>query len=239
MTKRVGAISNRAVYLWTVQHTGTWLLIDLLTQHERFASFVQCRNLFGFLRSGGSATHALSGSRRITECINEQGGWTLMHSHVAATPDVEPDAGQLAMAYSLPTIVPLRDPLRSLVTKRQREPEDVRSVFDAWVALARAADVLGDRFLAVPVDLLTSREVAARVLDYLELPWTTAVERFVCAWPVVNSAGDYREKMLYQEGGFRRLEKLLGEDWGALCEREMELRPMLERCGYCDLAWWS
>ena len=97
-------IRDKVIFVNTVQHTGTWFVIDFLRAHSKFSDIVEWRNV-----------------RHLSLKDNDKK--VILHKHL---PDpIEKDSGffNLCLPELFKTVVPLRDPLRAVITKYRRHPE--------------------------------------------------------------------------------------------------------------------
>lgn len=244
------------VFLWTVQHSGTWLLVNVIDKCsiER-VSFVQMNNLETAVTQAFRYQHKWRSGERVEEGLSKDHAVLLLQDHVTQDSArrldrvrgnlirrdcLSPDRAQLALAYTIPTIVTLRDPLHSVLTNRHRKPWiDSQRVMANWLTLTIALETINDRVLVVPIDLWDSKKTVKEVLGYLNLKRSNDTDRIEHGWPLVNSAYDYEEKRLYDRRDVKTLKQRLGQTWDTLCSCESRLRPTLERYGYRDLMWWA
>jgi hypothetical protein len=160
-------------------------------------------------------------------------------SHVAYGHGV----GHLARSDS----IPLRDPLLSLMTRRNRRPDlPADDHLLVWEVAGRLLPLL-DQTIPIfyaPIDLARSTEQRIQLLRGLcahagvspELHSTDFGEK----WPAgINTSGQYAMKEAYinRDAGF--IKRGLGRDWIMLKNLEMTLQPWLERRGYSNLMWWD
>ena len=129
-----------------------------------------------------------------------------------------------AFAMGHRTIVPVRDPLLSVITAIQIGKHDPKLRVRAFEDLVELATLTKVEFL--PVDLPDHREAT---LERIKPGAKTN-------WKPSNSIGDCKMKRDYHEG---EVEDIPDDTWSYLLSREVILRPMLERIGYRDLLWWS
>lgn len=155
---------------------------------------------------------------------------------------------QIVLAWSQPTVIPLRDPLAALISYQHRA--EVSKQIDT--DLFRPREDIVDRwcYLAEAEDLIKSCRIRYLALDLAEPPnesrlWETTVALglsdpapSVLGLPRRNDSGDNYLKQAFQRGDLDPLEfHLVHLDY--LRKAEPILRPFLERRGYRDLMWWS
>ena len=161
---------------------------------------------------------------------------------------------QVILIATHPTVIPIRDPLASLVTYQKWAERDGRIDggnfnpilhLDHWCALASTHAVVKRfghcKFLCWDLPRGAGELVRDLVLVAKDLGLKNHSPS--TKWGdgrVVNSAGEYPLKMAYSEGDLGALRKgIANEGYDALTNREALLRPFLEELGYKNLCWWS
>lgn len=242
------------IFIWSVQHTGTWTTIDWLERRERLGPVCQDRIVKQALNDVGVTTSI--GGRDLEQGISES---CICHSHVAADSRSQAFQLQLVLAYAHPCVVPLREPLASLLTGHNRMAQAGSGISLAghlaqWRAMVEGCGLLekaGKPVLTMPWDQLGSNMPDERSLKNARLSFLweascvlnwrdVAVDmQFARDWPVSNSSGGYPEKVAYERGDAEWIRRRLPGMWTLLKEAEPELRPFLEQAGYRDLMWWG
>lgn len=198
----------------SVQHTGTWTTNAYFWEHSEVKGFQQF-NTFG----RQARTIGLDGLT-----INESlGDCTVLHKHVD---DTVPQWGKVLSHY-FPVVMPVRDPLASLVTRHGRHPEkyphgNLLAAWYSWLLIAEYAFI-------VPVDLNPDWEGLSR---HCGLEPTAPPE-------IQNSSSRTTWHDAYGRGDVDFLKRELKASWRYLTRLEKKLRPKLEDLGYRDLLWWS
>ena len=158
----------------------------------------------------------------------------VVHAHLGREPiDLIRD-----LADKNPTIVPLRDPLASLVTWRHRHPNGEDSfILRGWEDLLKLE---GRRIpFYVPLDITRFHVERGQALyGVLNKAGAKAdrkvIEDWVRRWPHVSSKGEYPLKRLYQSKSVQALN--MDEEIEGL--RKIEgLRQFLLKRGYRNLIW--
>ncbi len=253
------------IYCLSVHHTGTWSAIEWLTAHEDIKGFLQQAHVNKILM-GGKMIHKIDDFRL------EAKFHPLMvyHEHVVLegvkfTPaGFLPDqwwermisASQTVMISTTPTLIPIRDPLASLITYQKWGERDgridggdfsQREQINHWCGLAvshRNLKLFGHcRFLCWDLLNGTPEETEEYLLDIsrnLGLKDPSPSKDVSHFKRVVNSVGDYPLKQAYLNGDVDAVRRGLSESaFDVLMERESLLRPFLEELGYTDLMWWT
>ena len=228
-----------AIFLPTVRHSGTWFL-QRLFQEGGYKVVNLDRMLFG------------------GECIPPNTK-AVIHTHIDVNLPVvralhaqrPKPAHQLAISYyehfneemlqafalALPTIIPMRDPLLSIITRHSRHPEQAPHTYlvDSW----RQIPDMDTRPFFVPVDLGCQPGSLRAALAHCGItPWP-GVLAYAKAWKPVNSVPDgapgARAAYARKDAGW--FEEHMPEEWAALGAAG-EVRELFEEEGYEDLLWW-
>ena len=248
---------TRFIFVPTIQHTGTWFVIKFLTDHPEVSGFIQVRNLHQVPKDGREVSrHGVGGSLGMGIVIEKlfHDELNVLHTHhvhakPGSEPLVNPVAGcEFALALICPTVVPLRDPLVSLINWGERGPRLGRPLSEhvrAWVTfvdgLISVSKVLAPAY--IPVDILNdfdSRLVAlTKALDVAGIPDASHAAEWAKVWPKVNSASDFELKSRYYQGDAGFIKAAIPDGWKSLRDAEATLRPFLEERGYKNLMWWN
>ena len=242
------------IYCLSQHHTGTWTSIAWLLSHKDVKGFLQ----------EAHAHDALEGEEIIHEV--ESGQYTerfdpamVYHQHIHRDPNSEKIricAAQMVMMATTATLIPIRDPLASLVTYQKWADRDGRSAqigerfspkifIDIWCCMAESWFTL-QRFAHVRFvcwDLLMPGWAPAHLAGVAKDLGLTDPEPSQL-WndrPIHdNTAGDYPLKAAYQQRDANALRKGISENgYNYLVSKGLQLRPFLESLGYRNLQWWS
>jgi hypothetical protein len=220
----------------TIQHTGTWFTVDFLRSHPDVDGFVEIDVLPAMMVGRGTG-------RDVFPAMSIGKRHTVFKSHFPA----QMSGDVLLTIASLRTIVPLRDPLLSVMTRNHRHPEIVRNdLIDVWESSARVLSPI-ERDLPIyyaAVDLADSeaarRDLLSGVCRHAELACEPHARQWAARWPLdINSTGHYPMKDAYRQRDVKFLKRALGREWFKLKEIEQTVRPWLEAKGYKDLMWWD
>lgn len=182
------------------------------------------------------------------------------HEHVKAD-GREPDRvnrTQVLLATVTPTIIPIRDPLATMISYQQRAENDgaleeerfdpVGHQLDRWLRLAATAEAIFKDYAHIRFlcwDLLSPDrfEVVQHLLGIArDLGLKDAAPSVACAGKMIknNDLGAYDLKRAYEDHDQNFLESnISNEGYKHLKESEIRLRPFLEALGYRNLQWWS
>ncbi len=226
-------------------HTGTQTSLAWLCKHDEVDGMMLStgvHKLFGLVDPADTVHDWESG--RIHERFSEG---MVYHEHVRCDRQnpYRMNRTQLVMATIFPTLIPIRDPLASIISYQHRA--DFHGVpgqwapdldlFNRWVAMAEIYPYLDSRAVQfLPWDLWENDHPGLNKIErHLGLR-----ERSDIPTILNNCSGPYELRRCYLEGDVDALKsRLKGNLWRDLVEREGQLRPMLESLGYHELLWWD
>lgn len=242
------------IYCLSIHHTGTWTSLSWLNAHRDLKGFVQKAHAHETL-AGQEVVHKVESG----EYREHFDPLMLYHEHIDRDPRSDLDriaAHQMIMLATTPTLIPIRDPLASLVTYQKWAERDGRinggpEVFspkvlvDTWVALAGSFETIKKfghvRFVCW--DRLTPEWATEHLLG-VEKDLGLTDRRPALGWVAApihdNDAGPYRLKDAYKAGAANALRKGISENgYNYLVSKGLQLRPFLEELGYQNLQWWG
>ncbi len=227
--------AKKIIYIASVQHTGVWFVINFLKQHSKIEKFIEYTNLINEKEDA------------------EDGKFTLLQSHIAIdTHGIHKNdkikhlkpviINSLIKTYK--TIIPVRDPLMSLITRHNRHPE-----------LNHEYIVMGFTYIAglenvsfFPVDIKYNQEnedtdrfnLLNALLAYLGLPTENYVKKYAEDWEPVNTTEDYNYlKDSYKDKNWYAIMKKIPLEFKALSNSKPIIKPFLDKLGYGELAWYD
>ena len=253
------------IYCLSVHHTGTWTTIGWLTEHQGVGGFLQEAHVNEIMEKGAGAYLHEIGPIQIKPKFSPT---MVYHEHARLEQRKPTPSGYLGPAWwefrmapsqmvliaTQPTVIPIRDPLASLVNYQKWAERDGRADggnfnpivhLDHWCALAGSYHSIKKfghcKFLCW--DLPRGQGELTRdlvlIAKDLGLENNSPSEKWGDG-RVINSAGDYPLKLAYSEGDLGALRKgIANHGYDALTNREPLLRPFLEELGYKNLCWWS
>ena len=232
----------RIVQLCSVPYTGTNFTLKFLQAHKAIKHTVQLSSL---TKTASWRQRVLStDGEHIVDCGLRDDCVNLVWDHFTATGYRFPAMCALATAW--PTVVPLRDPLLALCSRRHRKgwtDDDLIPCLLPWKDLA-ALDDWDPIYLRIdcpPEHRQPMLEtVHARLNERFELNANFSVYSFL-SWEPVNEAPDSPPyKQMYAQRDRRGLRAYVGSKaFDALCAHQRLLKPLLARKGYEDLLWWT
>lgn len=249
------------IYCLTQHHTGTWSTLAWVLKHRGVDGFLTREHLFDILESTGKDAEVIPvHPMESGDLVEKFDPRLVFHEHIRLDPTKRNriDGTQVMISLVTPTVIPIRDPLASLISyqsraeRAERTPENgfaPRSHVESWVALAQTWEHVLKKFAHVrfmPWDLLglgDRFEVAEKLFEI-----STALGLFdgnpsmTCAREMIhnNNLGTYPLKKAYQDGDLITIKD--GVSQGAvnlLTSKQKLIRPFLEFLGYTDLMWWT
>ncbi|MHB0968068.1 MAG: hypothetical protein ACYC36_16635 [Bellilinea sp.] len=220
---------KRLIFIPSVQGTGTWFLLNLLKPHPQVDYLV---TWLGF-----------------DEQKLELSNMAVVQAHFgegktgpefgAFVPD---DTAEGWMRKATATVIPVRDPLLSLMTANNRRLDDapLDHIINGFLTMSRWAGENDIFFL--PVDLYGGKSASERrkifssLIRFCGLDFIPHCEEYARRWQVVNTA--YGQKNHYHAGNIEAVKEELGPYFDKLVANKEILRPFLERLGYSNLLWW-
>lgn len=228
-------MSKQYIFLPTIQHTGTWFVIDIL-QHMgfKFTSLTHDNPIY---------------------CLEDYEEDSILHVHYPLSEDVidcdiykffsyqsmSTTLNNICTDKKCMTIIPIKDVLASIITRYGRYPEGCHKyIIDGFLFLIRIIDKHYPFYF--PVDLYDSYERRIRLLISLEtytdkiIPYKKSIAR---EWKPKNSIGIYNLKEAYYEGNYDFIKQTIPLECEYLIKNREELQLFFERLGYKDLLWYG
>ncbi len=210
-------VEKSASVVPSVNHTGTWFLIDFLLGHPEVSNRVELPDALA--RNGLEPR-------------------SVLHFHVGGVPNLW-EAYSALIATGM-AIVPLRDPMLCLCTRQARHPFlDHRYIVESFLMFANRGD--GVTFFPVDADPSRRQEVLRAALSCAGLDLDESyLEFWARTWKPRNSIGyDTAEKLWYRDGSWDELRHAIGPELDYLLDSRSTLVPFLKEQGYRDLPWWD
>jgi len=228
------------IFLPTVQSTGTWFTIGFFEQHSMvdwLAPKMEWDNTRIAMKLETMVLQAHIGFRR-KDAPRKKLDRPAFIKH-AILEHMLDNADHV--------VIPIRDPLRSLLTAKVRGPDlYIRHIIEGFLY---AMDIASRRdVFFLPVDLYAEKgpeeryNLLLRLLKFVDLPEEPYVALWANDWPVRNTVGRRLGSsivLMYRERRLAEMKLFLENEYGWLFENYDNLRPFLEELGYKDLIWWS
>ena len=213
--------------LASIQHTGTWFLIDTISKltGKRIALLKQI----------------------LTDCEE----FEFLHTHITTVNHGIHEKDLLkhlrpvfldALITTYKTIVPIRDPLAALITRENRHPElNHYYILDSFEYVARMNKA--NTFL-FPIDLYTTYEdrlvLANNLALFLQVKTDTdEIKRIAQDWSPQNTTADTTGlKRMYLQGNYKGIKKVLKDECHFL-ENKPKIAEFLHTLGYGKFIWES
>ena len=156
----------KIILLATVPHTGTWFMVEFFRSHPAVSNFIEVQVL---QKAPNLMADADSGRKGLIS-----GDVNLVQGHFGY-----PAHEKLLLAFAAmnPLVIPLRDPLLSLITAvnrdRSKEPNPLPSPTKAWLRFVEKVDAERDFYqpFYVPLDLMGDKKYKISGPKHPEILW--------------------------------------------------------------------
>jgi len=237
----------KLIFIPSINHTGTNFLIEFFLQcfPEKNWNFVSVPAL---LKNPVLCRQEIECSDNAFTPGLAPSGNNLVHGHINEK-DI-PFLQMLAIASGY-TVVPLRDPLLSVITQAHRRlgkglPAEEQSTFivKQWVLWIKhfhqGGELINPLYLKVDTKENYTRrlDTLESLLYFLELKYQkNLINTWAKRWPLHNpSRGEYELKMLYEMRNLKELKNRLPLAFEAFRDNETLIRDFMEGKGYS--CWW-
>ena len=215
------------IFLPTIQHTGTWFLIELLRNHTGVDYFIEEKEL---------------------PVTKHRKGTVLLQIHFSTT-----EGWQEEILVACKAIIPVRDPLLALISRQVRHPEkDHIGIIDGFLTLVEWYRKYGKKqIFTFPIDLAVTMSANERfqliqsAIAFVDLvdddiDWARQVH-WAYKWPIINTIGTAGDVLLgfYKTGVVTSIADTMPEEYEYLKSKEGILKPFLQEIGYQNLPWWT
>lgn len=252
--------NNSFIFLQTLQHTGTWFLIQFLLAHPQISGFSEFWPLNPWDLEKEFKAYPDKALKKAGLSL-EKNKKSLIHQHFTSE-----EAGlsyymvNNAVALIQPGVVPIRDPLLALISHERRakisgdldrlrnikNPDSILIAWDRVIHLDKVFRGAGlESFFFFPLDLLTASDTYSREIWLGEVLETYYLNRDIdlCQkwaedWPIINSTRSAFKKT-YALGDKELMESEQPVIIKSLQKREKNWRGFFEELGYKNLLWWS
>jgi len=226
---------RKIIFVPTVQSTGTWFVLNFFKEHPNVE--------FVYAKDAWDKAH-LHKEDGITCVYQIHFGISEGAAHESFVQKEELLLKWFENADHI--VVPVRDPMRSLLTAYVRGPQLNRThIVNGFVQLAEFVEKYN--IFIVPVDLYAAKDFSQRqkilssLLNFVGLPKTPYVEEWAQQWPIHNTIGDrFAEEIrkMYDEKDLETISKTIPREFNLLMKNEAKLKPFLQKQGYSNLFWW-
>lgn len=250
------------IYCLSIQHTGTWSTLAWILKHEGVNGFLAHPHIFDILEpshtdqeEGIYPIHPMESG----ELVEKWDPRLVFHHHMELDLKVPTriDRTQVLISTVNPTVIPVRDPLASLISYQVRAEKDgrtsengfaPRSHVATWVALAQTWNGILKNFAHVRflcwdlLGVMDRFEVVEHLTDIAQdLGLRDAFPSVKCARKMIhnNDLGAYDLKRAYLKRDLEFINENVSHSAVLeLMQNTDILRPFLEGLGYSDLMWW-
>jgi hypothetical protein len=223
------------ITLLSIPNTGTWFLLDFFMQHSQIDRTISFEEGFW-----GIGRNEITRSSFEYENVNTER--SVYRRHILGN-KTHGEIDLLCIGHK--AVIPMRDPLASLITRKARNPLDpMYEHIDAFEYVATSPHV--SRSFIFPIDTPEFVESfdyrfdqGLDLLKYCDL----SPDGYVTDWArwnkPQNTIGKYPEKDAYNAGELAGATKGCVGEFLYLKSKESVLRPFLEGLGYENLIWWG
>jgi len=215
------------ILLPSIQHTGTWFVIDILQKSGYTA--VPYNPDWTDKNTALYAHFPLSTGNGILP--QEEGKFISLEGLKWA----------VEQFGNCPIIIPLRDPLAAIITRQQRHPEmPHKYIIDGFLSFMQ--DFHDFNVLWFPVDLYTGRNGRLDLLEKLEKHIHRIISykhTIATEWQQKNTQGIYPLKEAYLKCDLAEIKNTIPCEWKYLIKNKSLLKPFFEEQGYKDLLWFE
>lgn len=227
------------VFFLTAYHTGMWFVAKIL--HHRV----------GYLFT--------QYARELNRDLSKIKPFLTIHGHILEEVDLQ----EIQKIYDLLNkqdkclmVIPIRDVLASIVSRKRRYPEEPASfIIDEFILIIQVFEKFNP--FSFPVDLYTKTKDREGLLTALEGRLGVKIKNvnnvdkkeFAETWPSENKTTDFCLKELgnprlelkqaYDLKNLDYLKYILSEEWEYLMKKRDILQPFFESLGYKDLLWFK
>lgn len=222
-------IETNCILVASAHHTGTWFALNFLLKANPDYEVLEFRKLLedpDTIKKESIVHFHLTG-----ETINSRGviqGFKI------------DDA--IALMNEVRTLVPLRDPLSSVLSRHERHPELQHFfILDAFIYMNQLPESC--QFLPVDVNhghIGRQRLLLKILYEFGICPPPYEIEKYARDWPTSNTRGNYPIKILYEK--HRDVESVnlfVPGEYRYLIANKHKIQPFLESKGYIDLPWFA
>ncbi len=231
--------TESVILVATVQHTGTWFVLDMLKEHGDISNIILFKDLV---------------KNNIAQVPSPETK-SVIHVHIASTFEgIHPNDEMKSLLPILlapmvrfyRTVMTVRDPVRCLISRHLRHPELCHNyIVDGFVYMAECKSSGLDIFF-VPVDLIgeainsTRRQMIVEMARHCNIGYVPRMEQAADEWlaPSYNVTGPSELKDSYQKGKFNLIRQAIENELEYLKSKESIIKPFLKSLGYKNLAWW-
>jgi hypothetical protein len=215
------------VLLPTIQHTGTWFLLDILQKAKM--TTVPYNPEWTQKNTVLHAHFPLSVGNGILP--QEENKFISLDGIKWAINNFENNA----------IVVPIRDPLAAVITRQNRHPEmPHKYIIDGFLSFAQ--DFNDFNVLWFPVDLYTSKNDKLALLEKLENHIDRTIlykHTLATEWQQKNTSGMYTLKEAYLENNVKEIKQNIPCEWEQLINIRSLLKPFFQALGYKNLTWFE
>jgi hypothetical protein len=224
------------IALLTVPNTGTHYILNLLNLSNQITAHISTTEAYW-----GVGRREMSRFVLRYKPLPEDHSKIVYQSHILDRP-THREMDLIAMGHK--AVIPMRDPLSSLISRKNRNPEEpMYHHVDAFEYVATSPWIAKSFIFPIDTKGFKSnwkfRQSMGRALfNYCNLDIPKQLEVWAKDNEHKNTMGKYNEKLCYLDGNLKdATAKCVGE-FEYLKSKKDVIIPFLKRLGYEDLMWW-
>jgi len=224
------------IALLTIPNTGTWFITELLKLHPDIRHIIEYNaGFFGIGRM--EITRSLFSYDPEMDYSK-----ALYRRHIFGN-STHGEIDLICMGHK--TIIPMRDPLASLISRKHRNPlEPMYEHIDAFVYAATSPHINNSFIMPIDTDNFKSSDrnrffVALDMFKFVGLDIPTGLNQWARDNAPKNAMGAYEQKKAYDNGDLSTATTQCRGELEYLKSKENILRPWLNRLGYGQLMWYG
>lgn len=227
------------IALLSIPNTGTWFTLNLLLLHPEINYHIDYNS--GFF---GIGRKELNRYKFKYIGLKDNVDKIIYRRHIMG-PKTHGDIDLLCMGHK--AIIPMRDPLASLISKKNRNPiEPAYEHVEAFEYIATSPWAQKSFFFPIDTDEFKSDEKSRHGLaldlfdSFLNIPIDNINDLYIWAKEnePKNAMEDYPERQAYLNGDIERATAKCKGEFEYLKSKKNVLIPFLKQLGYKDLMWW-
>ena len=234
------------IYIPTIQASGTWFILNLLTAHDKVGRAL----LFGHWSDSIIKEVNAGGSL-------ENDNIVALQNHYGEDPKISALMENI-FAISDHIVTPIRNPLRAILTayikqgplrKNWAHPyirHDITHMVNGYIELTEL--IKKHNIFIVPVDLYLGKSRVERyfllrdLFDFVQLPYNHYMKKLANTWQKSNTVGNREEsvRLLFDTKNVEGIKQIIPKGYDLLIQSKDILKPFFESHGYSkeDLWYW-
>lgn len=234
------------IYVPTIQSSGTWFILDLLTAHDKVGRVI---------------LHAHWRDPKIKEAnaerLLENDSIVALQNHFGENIAMSALMENI-FAISDHIVTPIRNPLRAILTTYIKQGPtrknwvhpyirlDITNMINGYIELTEL--IKKHNIFIVPVDVYLGKSKLERyfllrdLFDFVQLPYNQYMKELANTWRKSNTVGNTEEsvRLLFDTKNVEGIKQIIPKGYDLLIQSKDVLKPFFESQGYSkeDLWYW-